>query len=234
MKRKLKNFIKRYPALLRIGRRILDGHVFKSSYKKNIKGTGNSFQIDNSAIFVKCKFDIVGNNNEVLIKGSTLFNNVFFYIQGNNNKIIISNNVNFNNGGSLWIEDENCEIRIGECSTFQETNISVTEPDSKIIIGNDCMFAYDIDLRTGDSHSIIDISTNKRINYAQNIIIGDHVWVAPHVSVLKGVNILSNSVIATRSVVTKKFEQANILLGGAPAKILKEKITWDRTRMYER
>lgn len=93
------------------------------------------------------------------------------------------------------------------------------------------MFANYIDLRTGDSHSIIDIVANKRINYAQNIEIGNHVWVASHVSILKGVNILSNSIVATRSVVTKKFYKENILIGGIPANIIKENITWNRNRI---
>lgn len=94
------------------------------------------------------------------------------------------------------------------------------------------MFAYDIDLRTGDSHSIIDAHTQKRINYAQNIEIGNHVWIASHVSILKGVRISDNSVVATRAVVTKSFEDENVLIGGTPAKKIKENINWDRQRIY--
>src|SRR5450759_1692287 len=95
------------------------------------------------------------------------------------------------------------------------------------------MFAYDIDLRTGDSHSILDSTTMKRTNYARNVEIADHVWVASHVSILKGVKLLKNTVVATRSVVTKSFEKEGILIGGTPVKVLKEGITWDRKRIYE-
>lgn len=96
------------------------------------------------------------------------------------------------------------------------------------------MFAYDIDIRTGDSHSIIDTLTNERINYAQNIHIGNHVWIASHVSILKGVHIADSSVVATRAVVTRSFEEKNILIGGMPAKKLKENIAWDRQRIYRK
>jgi acetyltransferase-like isoleucine patch superfamily enzyme len=233
MEQKLKDFVKNSPVLLKLYRLVHNGYAFEPSYKKDIKGTGNNLKLDSSALFVKCKFDIVGDNNELIIEDSTFFSNVTFYIRGNNNKIIVSKNVMFNNGGSLWIEDENCEIRIGKYTRFEDVHIAATEPNSKILIGNDCLFAYDIDLRTGDSHSIIDIISNKRINYAQNIIIGNHVWIASHVSILKGANILSNSIVATRSVVTKSFDKENILLGGVPAKILKENITWDKKRIYE-
>ena len=133
----------------------------------------------------------------------------------------------------MWIEDNDCEIRIGTRTTFEDVHFSVTEPKSKIIIGEDCMFAYDIDLRTGDSHSIIDSTTMKRINYAKNVEIDNHVWVASHVSILKGVKISPNSVVATRSTVTKIFDKSGVLIGGTPAKVLKENITWDRTTIYE-
>jgi acetyltransferase-like isoleucine patch superfamily enzyme len=96
------------------------------------------------------------------------------------------------------------------------------------------MFANDIDLRTGDSHSIIDSLSSERINYAQDINIGNHVWVASHVSILKGVHISDNSVVATRAVVTKSFQENNILIGGMPAKKIKENINWDRQRTYKK
>ncbi|MGS0525300.1 hypothetical protein ACU8V7_09025 [Zobellia nedashkovskayae] len=83
-------------------------------------------------------------------------------------------------------------------STFEDTHLAVTEPSSKVTIGVDCMFANTIDIRTGDSHSIIDIKSNKRINYAKNIIIGNHVWVGAHSSILKGATIADNSIVATR------------------------------------
>ena len=36
-----------------------------------------------------------------------------------------------------------------------DVHIAVTEPGSKVQIGKECMFANDIDIRTGDSHSIL-------------------------------------------------------------------------------
>lgn len=96
------------------------------------------------------------------------------------------------------------------------------------------MFSYDIDIRTGDSHSIINTISNERINYAKDIFIGNHVWVASHVSVLKGVHIFDNSIIASRSVVTKTFKEGNIIIGGIPAKKLKENVNWAKERTYNK
>ncbi len=199
----------------------------------NIQGEGNEINIAESVLLTNCKFDIEGNNNRIEISESASFNNVTFFIRGDNNKIFIAEKVRFKNGGLIWIEDDDCLAQIGKNSSFQNVHVAVTEPKSKIIIGKNCMFAYDIDLRTGDSHSIIDTTTNERINYAENIFIGDHVWVASHVSILKGVSIANNCVIATRAVVTRSFEEENILIAGIPARKIKENIDWRRERIYK-
>jgi acetyltransferase-like isoleucine patch superfamily enzyme len=176
-------------------------------------------------------FDIRGDCNNVQIKEGCILRNVTFYIRGNNHKILINRNCRFNIGGNIWFEDCNCFLSIGEESTFEDVHLALTEPGSQIIIGRDCMFAYDIDVRTGDSHSIISQRTNDRINYAKNIHIGDHVWIAAHCILLKGTSIPDNSVVATGSVVTKQYQTNGIIIGGNPAKQLKGGITWDRKRI---
>lgn len=168
-----------------------------------------------------------------MIQELVFLKNVKIYIRGNDNRILISSKVKFHRGGEIWIEDENCEATIGERSTFEEAHIAVTEPNSKVVIGKDCMFAYGIDIRTGDSHSIVDKTNGRRINYAENINIGDHVWVASHVSILKGSHISSNSVVATRSVVTKQFTIGNVVIAGSPARVVRENTDWSRERVYD-
>ena len=68
------------------------------------------------------------------------------------------------------------------------------------------MFSNNITFRNGDSHSIIDIVNEKRINYAKNIHIGNKVWIGENSYILKGAEIQNESIVATNSVVTKKFE----------------------------
>ncbi len=94
------------------------------------------------------------------------------------------------------------------------------------------MFAYDIDVRTGDSHSIISRTNNERINYAKDVVIDDHVWIGAHCIILKGSFISEDSVVATGSVVTQRFEEKGIIIGGNPAKKIKDQISWDRERTY--
>lgn len=235
IKQQIKQIIHHFPLLEKFIR-LIRGHTkIKDSISiRKIKGKNNNIQIDKSAILLNCTFDIVGNDNQIEIQASCIINNLTFYIRGNKNKIKIGKKVEFLKGGSIWIEDFECEANIGDYTSFVNVHIAVTEPRSKICIGKDCMFAYDIEIRSGDSHSIINAQTLKRINYAQNIEIGNHVWVASHVSILKGVKISDNSVIATGAVVTKSFENENILIGGTPAKKIKENINWNRKREYQK
>lgn len=155
-----------------------------------------------------------------------------FYIRGNSHFVRIDENCTFQKGGGIWIEDSGCRVEIGQGSTFEKAHLAITEPKSSVIIGRDCMFAYDIDIRTGDSHSIIDLESQKRINPAKNIRIGDHVWVAAHCAILKGVCIPDNSVVGTGSIVTHEFSGNGVVIAGNPAKIVKSGITWSRERFY--
>ncbi|PKH09870.1 acyltransferase [Planomicrobium sp. MB-3u-38] len=197
---------------------------------KIIKGSNNKF-INEKAFLRNVRIDIVGDSNEVVVKKGAKISNVTIFMRGTGHKLIIGEECIIKSG-ELWFEDENCLISIGADTTIENAHIAVTEPNSKIEIGNDCMISSSVDIRNGDSHSILDLETNKRLNYAKDIRIEDHVWIGAHVEILKGVNIGSNSIIGIRSLVTKDVP-VNSIATGLPAKVVKESITWDRKRIYE-
>jgi glycosyltransferase involved in cell wall biosynthesis len=203
---------------------------FFNNTKRMIQGGNNTILYDN-AILSSVTFDIKGEGNKIEIMEGCVLKNLTFYIKGNNHKVFMDKGCEFRHGGSIWIADSDCSLIIGEKSTFEDVHLALTEPGSQIAIGRDCMFAYDIDVRTGDSHSIISLESNARINYAENVFIGDHVWVGAHSIILKGVSIPDNSVVATGSVVTRSFETSGIIVGGNPATIIKKGITWSRERI---
>lgn len=133
-------------------------------------------------------------------------------------------------GAELWIEDNDCVIEIG-ANTFvgHHSHLACTESGSRLTIGDDCMLSSYVQVRTGDSHSILDMEGN-RINQAQSVHIGNHCWIGEGAKVLKGVTLNRDVVVSTGAVVTKPFD-SNVLLGGIPAKIIKENITWDSKRI---
>lgn len=121
---------------------------------------------------------------------------------------------------------------IGARTTIEDAELSVAENGTKLVIGKDCMFSRGIHITTTDSHSIISIETGKRINFAKNVIIGNHVWLGYCVNVNKGVTIGDNSVVASHSLVTKS-NLPNSIIAGIPAKLIKNNITWNRARLIE-
>lgn len=219
----------KFPVLERVHRRVRDGRLFDSMRKK-IRGHGNVI-VHRDAILSSVIFDIVGNNNRIEIQKGALLNAVTFRIRGDQHQIMIGEECRFDHGGSIWFQDYGGSLEIGQGSTFQNAHLAVTEPGSKIYIGSDCMFAYDIEVRTGDSHSALDANSLQRINPAEDVFIGNHVWVAAHCILLKGVHIAENSIIGTGAVVTGKFTQKGVALAGSPARVIKEGITWSRKRI---
>ena len=55
------------------------------------------------------------------------------------------------------------------------------------------------------------------------------VWLGEGCKVLKGVTLKDDTIVSTGSIVTKSFE-GNVLIGGVPAKILKEGVSWSHSR----
>lgn len=197
---------------------------------RSVSGKKNKI-IKKYAILNRVKFDIKGDNNYIEFKKGSVLSNVKFFIRGNNHHITIGEDCQFRNGGSIWIEDNRCTLKVGAKTTFQDVHIAITEDDSSVSIGEDCLFAYDIDIRTGDSHSILDAASGKRVNSAQDVLIEDRVWVAAHSVILKGASIASDSVVGTGSIVTKQFPQTGVILAGNPAKIIKTGVSWLRQRV---
>lgn len=206
---------------------------FIAYYFMNIRDKHGYIQkgnkIINEGIKISTKIKIRGKNNIIKIGKHTLIKNSSIVIIGNNSYLQISDDA-FISGATLWIEDDFCRLEIGKKTFIGPSHLAVTENGSKLLIGEDCMLSSNINIRTGDSHSIIDLETSHRINNAKNICISNHVWIGEGAKILKGVNLGDNCIISTGSIVTKSFP-SNCLIGGIPAKILKEKVTWTEKRI---
>ena len=114
--------------------------------------------------------------------------------------------------------------------TFKEANLAVTEIGTNLTIGKDCMFSRSIHIATIDSHSTIYALTGERTNPAEDITIGNHVWLGYCANIGKGVMIGGNAVVAGHSVVTKSVTPGTIV-AGALAIVVKNGNTWTRDRL---
>lgn len=89
----------------------------------------------------------------------------------------------------------------------------------EIHIGNNCMFGPGIQVLTA-THPLHPIERNSGKEYGKPITIGDNVWIGGGAIINPGVTIGDNAVIASGAIVTKEVP-ANVVVGGNPAKILK-------------
>jgi acetyltransferase-like isoleucine patch superfamily enzyme len=224
--------LRKWSALCGIVHRIR-GPKGTDTVTKSIIGNNNEIEY-RDALLTNVAFDIAGNGNRITIKKNSSLNGVTFFVRGDYHSIDIGEECSLGPGFTIWFEDERGQLIIGDRTIFAGySHLTVIEPGSKIKIGNDCLFAYNVDIRTGDSHSIIDTKSGKKVNFAKNISIGEHVWVAGHSIILKGVSILDDSIVAAGTVVTKSVDEKGVILAGNPARIVKRGITWSGERNYQ-
>ncbi|MCQ2198788.1 MAG: acyltransferase [Paludibacteraceae bacterium] len=115
-------------------------------------------------------------------------------------------------------------ITIGE-NTILGENIHITACQS-ITIGSNVLtgrYVFISDNSHGDcSFEQLDVPPVERPLYIKGpVVIEDNVWIGERVCILSGVHIGKGAVIAANAVVTKDVP-ANTVVGGVPAKIIKE------------
>lgn len=216
--------IKKNPKLLYIFAFLYNLAHFNFFFLKSFNG--NSF-VKKGAFIKSLSIVIAGKNNKVVFQPGSRIKNSKIFIQGSNCTISVGPNCIINNT-DFWIEDNIGSIVLGPYTSIEGAHLAVTE-GKEIKIGNDCMFSTSIQVRTGDSHPIFDMKTSIRINEADDVVIGNHVWIGANASVLKGVRINDGAIIGTGSIVTTSIEN-NCIYAGIPAKKVKENINWERDR----
>lgn len=169
-----------------------------------INGEGNLIKIKNVGYFLSTIIIIEGNDNIVEIDGAKYLRFCKIFITGNKQRLFIDKGV----------KSEGTEFHL--CCDSSECKI-----------GQDCLFASNTEIWTGDGHTIYDIETGEIINKKKYIVsIDEHVWLANGVKLLKNCNLSKNIIVGANSVVTKKFSDQNCCIAGNPAVLVKSGINW--------
>lgn len=125
------------------------------------------------------------------------------------------------------IVSDNSYYAMGNKTDFDDnTNVKVLNK-SRVIIGDDSMFSYNICIRGEDGHPLRDLKNGGVIKRPKETIIGNHVWVGMGSMILPGADVGSGAVIGAGSIVNKKF-MPNVEIVGAPARVVREQVSWDR------
>lgn len=86
-----------------------------------------------------------------------------------------------------------------------------------ITIGKECYVAPNVGIIT-TNHDVKDPSKHTT---GKSIIIKDYCWIGMNAIILPGVILGPHTVVAAGAVVTKSFEGGNCIIGGVPAKVIK-------------
>lgn len=109
---------------------------------------------------------------------------------------------------------------------FLVTATTLIIAHKSITIGDNVLFAWDTLIMDTDFHKIYD-SSEDCTNQPRPISIGNKVWIGCRTVILKGVEIADGVVIGASSTLTKSINRNNSIVGGNPAKMIKENIKWE-------
>lgn len=192
-----------------------------------IKGTGNEFVCPKDVHNELLKYGNVridGNNNKINIGGPNYLKFADIKIFGNNNTLILPPGCY--GKLNLEIRTSDAVVTVGHKTGFMGTDIILEEKGSRVIIGDDCMFAKETRLYCSDFHAVIDLKTGRPCNQGKEIVIGNHVWLGEGVKILKNCHVTDNVIIGIGLVVTKDLTTGYAMYAGNPAVCKKTDINW--------
>lgn len=123
-------------------------------------------------------------------------------------------------------------IVVGDDTTTTARCFIGASEGASVLIGEDCMFASDVQLRCDDAHPIFDVHSGQRVNPAEDVVIGNHVWLAYGTRCMGGSHIGDGSVIGLDSVVTGPLPN-NCVAVGRPARVVRRDVAWERPHLSQ-
>lgn len=198
--------------LLQLWRRLTFSNIYRIKGKNEVRFRCNA---------KKTWMYVFGTNNRILVDDSVETYDLRIAVLGNNNTLIIKKEAFVS--GLIELKGDGNTVTIGEKTGCGHVTI-LAHYGKKITIGDGCLFSNEIQIRTTDSHSILD-EHGKRINPEKDVVISDRVWLGTGVVVLKGSHIGTDVVVGAKSMVSKSIPN-NTVVAGIPARVIKENTTW--------
>ena len=193
----------------------------------DLNGIGSSVKIGQNIVMPSFPITIGNGISLVIEDNCSIKPRGLLLAEGSS--LIIHDRVNIS--GMYIFVNSYSTVEIGQNTTIQTGNLR-TGRNQEIIIGEDCMFSWDITLLGHDGHLIWDIESGSCINNTagarrQSITISDHVWLGGETVVMPNSSIGSGSICGYRSMVRGTIPN-NCIAVGSPARVVKRNIAWSR------
>lgn len=138
-------------------------------------------------------------------------------------KIVFEGTAQFHAGARLWL-DNDAEVVFGD--GFSANRNFILFFNDKICFGKNCMLGWNIQIIDGNAHQVIYDGKEKKSRCAINI--GEHVWIGAEAKLMRSTSVGNNSIVAYGSCITGGVFPDNSMIGGYPAKIIKEGVNWKK------
>ena len=181
-------------------------------------------RIEGNPEITNSKISFKGINNILFCEGNVKITNANFAFEGNNSIVYLSSAMNSQYSFTLIIYNNSTFFIGKEGNLANPVNINIQESQN-VIIGAECSLSSGVNIRTADIHPIYDNKTMQRVNPAQSVFIGDHVWIGHLAYISRGVKIGSGAIVDNYSFVPHNARiHSNSLVVGNPVRVEKDNV----------
>lgn len=97
-----------------------------------------------------------------------------------------------------------------------------------LVVGDDCLLGEEVLLQAQDPYPLVDLSTQEVLNTGRGALhLSSHVLVGRRALLLGRTEVGAGSVVSAGAVVEGAFDR-HVLLGGSPAQVQRQQISWAR------
>lgn len=141
-------------------------------------------------------------------------------------KMVFKGNVQIGKDVSLLIS-KGAYFEMGHFSCLGSSVLVVCK--NKIVLGKYVRVGFQVQFIDTTIHQLIDLNTKKNLPLNAPIYLSDYNWIGNRTTIMKNTKTPVNCIVASNSLINKDYTQfgENILIGGMPAKLIRENIVRD-------